>query len=186
VIAACAVNWRVAICRVTSQCISSGGTGTGTSGGGSDWGGGVECSSCSTDAPCGDGIFAGCWLNDNAGNSSFCVQDCTDSGACPSGSSCSPDQGEPYSTCIPDAGTGGTGGGGSSSSCTSDTWSNFEGNWFAANCARCHGWASSHTAVASRASANISWISNNSVPPSSSVSASDKARVLQWLGCGAH
>jgi hypothetical protein len=109
-------------CACLLDCTTGGSTGDtgdtgGTGGTGGSTGETVECAPCVDDSDCGDGITAGCWLPDESGAAAYCALDCTDSDTCPTGSTCIPDEGDPYSTCIPEpycdgssSGTGGTGG----------------------------------------------------------------------------
>ncbi|MFO0751365.1 MAG: hypothetical protein U1F43_37705 [Myxococcota bacterium] len=103
-------------CGFPASTGGTGGTGGNTGGtGGTGGSSGLECRACADDSDCGDGVTAGCWLPDANGDAAFCALDCTDSGSCPSGSTCEPDGGDAYSTCIciPSSGSceGGTTGG---------------------------------------------------------------------------
>ena len=84
-----------------------------------------------------------------------------------------------------DSGGGDAGLGGDHAACGNDTWSNFASGFFNSYCASCHGWASSHSNVASNASGISSRLSSGNMPPSGSVSSSDRQRAIDWLGCGA-
>ncbi len=95
--------------------VGAGGSGGVGAGGGAGSGGSsatsVECNACTTDAQCGDGQSAGCWLGGSSGQPAYCAVDCTAGQPCPTGSSCVQDAGDQYKTCIPDGGScgGGTG-----------------------------------------------------------------------------
>lgn len=83
--------------------------------------------------------------------------------------------------------TTGTGGGTATSTCA-DTWASYGASFFSTNCRSCH----THTAdfatqssVQTQASRISAVINSGSMPEGSTLSATDKARVLAYLSCGA-
>lgn len=86
------------------------------------------------------------------------------------------------------AGAGATSGSSSGgTTCTSDTWANYESTFFATNCSNCHRHASElNTYAGVKAdSQNVkAYIGSGSMPPSSTLSASDINRVTKWIDCG--
>jgi cytochrome c553 len=67
----------------------------------------------------------------------------------------------------------------------SDTWSGYAQSFFSTRCASCHGQFGSQASVLSYASAINSEISSGRMPEGSSLSSSEKTRILDWLVCGA-
>lgn len=179
-------------------CIPDAGSCAGGSGGsgGASGAGSIQCAPCTSDATCGDGQSAGCWLTDANGSPAYCALDCTSSGSCPSGSTCVQDSGDPYMTCVPSSGDcsggsggsggsagGGSGGSGGGGTC-SDTWASYAQTFFSSQCSSCHSWATSHSYVQSQSGGIASRISSGSMPPGG-LSATDKQRILNYLNCGA-
>jgi len=90
-----------------------------------------------------------------------------------------------------DTDAGVTDGGGSSSSssggaCTTDTWANYAGSFFANTCDSCHQHTSefsSLAAVTAKKSTVTSRISTGNMPTTSTLAASEKSRILAWLAC---
>jgi len=144
----------------------------------------VECKACGHDSDCGDGLKAGCWLANAAGAAAFCGRDCTGGGGCPAGTVCRTDTQDSYATCVPT--NGWCMEGASADTCASmhDTWTNYTASLFSSQCTRCHSWAGRFTDVAAKQQAVQREIANGSMPPGG-LYASDEARVLAWLACGA-
>ncbi len=86
----------------------------------------------------------------------------------------------------------------SSASCTgstttdcstvTDTWSSYGENFFANNCITCHEHTSdfaTQSAVVSRLDEIEQQISSGQMPEDTTLSSTEKSRVLAWLSCGA-
>ena len=67
----------------------------------------------------------------------------------------------------------------------SDTWSGYAQSFFSTRCASCHSQFGTQASVQSYASAINSEISTGRMPQGSSLSSSEKTRILDWLVCGA-
>jgi hypothetical protein len=65
-----------------------------------------------------------------------------------------------------------------------DTWASFAGSFFSSHCSGCHGFASSQASVEANAAFIESMVSSGTMPPGGGVSASDRQRIVNWLGCG--
>ena len=79
----------------------------------------------------------------------------------------------------PDAGS-------DASSCTGDTFSGWPSQFFANQCARCHGRQfARHRDVQRRARTIAAYIRAGSMPPGGGLSATERARILTYLDCGA-
>ena len=70
------------------------------------------------------------------------------------------------------------------STCTPDTWANWSKTMLSNNCRGCHSWAGTYSSVQSRSSDCQTRISSGNMPKGSSLSASDKQRILKWFSCG--
>jgi hypothetical protein len=106
--------------------------------------------------------------------------------------------GTPSSTTPDGGGTGATGGAsnpnGTGGACaSSDTWNGYAEQFFATNCAGCHGAGktpgttvydpASYSSVAGAATKIAGQISAGTMPRNATLSAADKARILAWLAC---
>jgi len=84
--------------------------------------------------------------------------------------------------------TGGGAGGGSSSATCTDTFAAYGQGFFATYCTACHhhsGDFSTQATVQASLSSIRSEISTGKMPEGTSLSSTEKARVLAWLNCGA-
>jgi len=82
-------------------------------------------------------------------------------------------------------GAGGAGGAGGGTACTTDAWPGWPLTWFNSRCANCHGSEfASVTTVRSKKLSLVSRINSGNMPQGSSVTASDKTRIVTWLNCG--
>ncbi|MFZ5442544.1 MAG: hypothetical protein ACOZQL_21215 [Myxococcota bacterium] len=93
---------------------------------------------------------------------------------------------------LDDGGAGGgspaTGGGGGGSSACTDTWSGYGATFFSATCSTCHhhtGQYATQASVQAALSSIRSEISSGKMPEGMSLSTSERARILAYLGCGA-
>lgn len=69
--------------------------------------------------------------------------------------------------------------------CTHDTWGSWAQGFFGNNCTMCHTAFTSYVNVSNDRSNIQTRISNNTMPAGGgSLTASDKARILQWISCG--
>ena len=68
--------------------------------------------------------------------------------------------------------------------CTTDTWNSWAHSFFTSNCTGCHSNFGSYSGVSSDQSNIQQQISSGNMPLGSSLSSSDKSRILKWLGCG--
>lgn len=69
-----------------------------------------------------------------------------------------------------------------------DTWSSYGENFFATNCITCHEHTSdfgTQSAVVSRLDEIEQQISSGQMPEDTTLSSTEKSRVLAWLSCGA-
>lgn len=83
--------------------------------------------------------------------------------------------------------TGGGGGSSTTTTCT-DTYANYGGTFMSTYCRSCHQHTSqfgSAAAVQASRSSIRSEISSGKMPEGTSLSSTEKARVLAWLDCGA-
>jgi hypothetical protein len=72
----------------------------------------------------------------------------------------------------------------SAPACTTDTWGNWAHSFFTTNCTACHSQFGTYGSVQSDKTNIQTKISNGSMPAGSTLSASDKSRILQWISCG--
>ena len=80
--------------------------------------------------------------------------------------------------------TGATGGGstGGDTTCT-DTWANDAQAFSSVNGRRCHAWAGTWSAVKASTRPRTR-IASGSMPRGTSLSSSERARILAWIDCG--
>ena len=86
----------------------------------------------------------------------------------------------------PDAGVADDGGSSSGGACTTDTWANYAGTFYASECNCSHTHTnefSSKAAVTAKKSTITSRISSGNMPTTSTLPANDKARILAYLAC---
>lgn len=83
-----------------------------------------------------------------------------------------------------DAGTT-TAGDAGGAPCTPDTWSDFAKSFFVTNCDYCHGHDFASGVGAVQADPRVqSYISSGRMPQGTSLSSTDKSRILIWINCG--
>jgi hypothetical protein len=165
---------------------------------------GDYCLSCQHDSDCG-GAGNFCLPNAN-GAGTFCSTHCQQASDCPSdadcfhitgtnnqllGNSCFPKTQNCPSDATVDAGTpphdaGTPHDAGNPAPCTTDTWGSFAQNFFTMSCDYCHGhnFEGSLSSTTSQAGSIRPRISSGNMPQNTTLSSSDKSRILLWIKCG--
>jgi len=66
-----------------------------------------------------------------------------------------------------------------------DTWTNYAGAVFKANCSGCHSFVNSYAGVQGLASTVEGKLAADAMPPRVGLPSSTQHRLLDWLACGA-
>jgi hypothetical protein len=75
--------------------------------------------------------------------------------------------------------------GGACESCGGISYASTAAPFFATNCVRCHSWAGTERLVRSRDPSRLrSVVANGSMPEDASLSAAERAPLLDWIDCG--